>query len=135
MKYWNSGKGEPNLLQKRFSGYLKTAVLRKKTDLFRTRNKVYGHEYFNDAWGNIPGVIVEDTYFNFPTQFDTTGLERAFQRIEPRDRYIFFAHVLDERTFTELAAELGIGYKGVAAAYYRTIHKIRNVLRGDAHGF
>lgn len=90
MKYWNSGKGEPNLLQKRFSGYLKTAVQRKKTDLFRTRNKVYGHEYFNDAWGNIPGVIVEDTYFNFPTQFDTTGLERAFQRIEPRDRYIFF---------------------------------------------
>ena len=75
------------------------------------------------------------TYFNFPTQFDTTGLERAFQWIEPRDRYIFFAHVLDERTFTELAAELGIGYKGVAAAYYRTIHKIRNVLQGDAHGF
>ena len=80
-------------------------------------------------------MIVEDTYFNSPSQFDTTGLEQAFQRIEPRDRYIFFAHVLDERTFTELAAKLGMGYKGVAAAYYRTIHKIRNVLQGDAHGF
>lgn len=135
MKYWNSGKGEPNILQNRFSGYLKTAVQRKKTDLFRTRNKVYGHEYFNDAWGNISGVIVEDTYFNFPTQFDTTGLEQAFQRIEPRDCYIFFAHVLDERTFTELAAELGMGYKGVAAAYYRVIRKIRDALRGDTHGF
>ena len=80
-------------------------------------------------------MIVEDTYFNSPTQFDTTGLEQAFQRIEPRDRYIFFAHVLDERTFTELAAELGMGYKGVAAAYYWVIRKIRDALRGDTHGF
>lgn len=107
----------------------------RRRTCFEPRNKVYGHEYFNDAWGNIPGVIVEDTYFNSPTQFDTTGLEQAFQRIEPRDRYIFFAHVLDERTFTELAAKLGMGYKGVAAAYYRVIRKIRDALQGDTHGF
>ena len=135
MKFWNNGKGEPNILQNRFSRYLKTAVQWKKMDLFRTRTKVYGHEYFNDVWGNIPGMIVEDTYFNSPMQFDTIGLEQILRQIEKRDRYIFYAHVLDERTFTELAAELGLTYKGVTAAYYRVIHKIRDALRGDEYEF
>ena len=58
-------------------------------------------------------------------------LEQALCQIGKRDRYIFYAHVLDERTFTELAAELGLTYKGVTAAYYRVIYKIREMLRGD----
>ena len=103
-------------------------------ELFRRRNKIYDHKYFNDAWKNAPGMIVEDTYFNSSAQFDTIGLEQAFQRIGARDRYIFFTHVLDDWTFTELAAELGISYKDTAA-YYRVIHKIRDALRGDAHRF
>ena len=135
MKFGNSGKGESNILQNQFTRYLKTAVQRRKIDLFRASNRIYGHECYDDSWQDIPGLISEDIYFRNPTQFYTTGLEQAFQRIEPRDRYIFFAHVLDERTFTELAAELGMNYKGVAAAYYRVIHKIRDALRGDAHGF
>lgn len=58
-------------------------------------------------------------------------MEQALCQIGKRDRYIFYAHVLDERTFTELAAELGLTYKGVTAAYYRVIYKIREMLRGD----
>ena len=62
-------------------------------------------------------------------------MEQILRQIEKRDRYIFYAHVLDERTFTELAAELGLTYKGVTAAYYRVIHKIRDALRGDEYEF
>ena len=99
------------------------------------RSKVYDHECFDDSWQDIPGLITVDVYFNSPTQFDTIGLEQILRQIEKRDRYIFYAHVLDERTFTELAAELGLTYKGVTAAYYRVIHKIRDALRGDEYEF
>lgn len=135
MKFGNSGKGESNILQNQFTRYLKTAVQRRKIDLFHARNRVYGRECYDDSWQDIPGLITEDIYFNTSAQCDTIGLERTLYQVEKRDRYIFFAHVLDERTFTELAAELGMNYKGVAAAYYRVIRKIRDALRGDAHGF
>ena len=135
MKFGNSGKGESNILQNQFTRYLKTAVQRRKIDLFHARNRVYGRECYDDSWRDIPGLITEDIYFNTSAQCDTIGLERALCQVEKREHYIFFAHILDERTFTELAAELGMGYKGVAAAYYRVIQKIRDALRGNAHGF
>ena len=135
VKFWNSGKGESNILQNQFTRYLKTSIQRKKVDLFRVRSKVYDHECFDDSWQDIPGLITVDVYFNSPTQFDTIGLEQILRQIEKRDRYIFYAHVLDERTLTELAAELGLTYKGVTAAYYRVIHKIRDALRGDEYEF
>ena len=135
MKFGNSGKGESNILQNQFTRYLKTAVQRRKINLFHAKNRVYSRECYDDSWQDIPGLITEDIYFNTSAQCDTIGLERTLYQVEKRDRYIFFAHVLDERTFTELAAELGMNYKGVAATYYRVIHKIRDALRGDAHGF
>ena len=135
MKFWNGGKSESNILQNQFTRYLKTAVQRRKIDLFHAKNRVYGHECYDDSWQDIPSLVTEDIYFNTSAQCDTIGLERTLYQVEKRDRYIFFAHVLDERTFTVLAAELGMNYKGVAADYYRVIHKIRDALRGDAHGF
>ena len=135
MTFWNSGKGESNILQNRFIRYLKTAIQRKKIDIFRARSRVYGHECYDDSWQEVPGLITEDVYFSSLTQFDDIDLEQALRQVGKRDRYIFFAHVLDERSFTELAAELGLGYKGVAAAYYRVIRKIRDTLQGDENGF
>ena len=135
MNFRNSGQGEANILQNQFTRYLKTAIQRRKIDLFRIRSRVCNHECFDDSWLDIPGLITVDVYFNSPTQFDTIGLEQVLRQIEKRDRYIFYAHVLDERTFTELAAELGLTYKGVTAAYYRVIYKIRETLRGDGFEF
>ena len=131
MNFRNNGQGESNILQNQFTRYLKTAIQRRKIDLFRIRSRVCDHECFDDSWQDIPGLITVDVYFNSPTQFDTIGLEQILRQIEKRDRYIFYAHVLDERTFTELAAELGLTYKGVTAAYYRVLYKVREMLRGD----
>ena len=135
MNFRNNGQGESNILQNQFTRYLKTSIQRKKVDLFRARSKVYDHECFDDSWQDIPGLITEDIYFNSAGQCDTIGLEQALCQIGKRDRYIFYAHVLDERTFTELAAELGLTYKGVTAAYYRVIYTIREMLRGDGLEF
>ena len=135
MNFRNNGQGESNILQNQFTRYLKTAIERRKIYLFRISSRVCDHECFYDSWKDIPGLITLDVYFNSPTQFDTFGLEQILRQIEKRDRYIFYAHVLDERTFTELAAELGLTYKGVTAAYYRVIHKIRDTLRGNEYEF
>lgn len=47
-------------------------------------------------------------------------------QLSDRERYILLERVVCERSFDELAAELGIGYKGAAAIYYRAIKKIKN---------
>ena len=55
-------------------------------------------------------------------------LAQALGQISDRERYIFFARALEKRSFDDLAAELGIGYKGVAAVYYRAIQKLKKEL-------
>lgn len=75
-----------------------------------------------------PGIAVEEDYaqqVSSPLDFENAALGRALTQLKERDRYIFFARVLDERAFDDLAMELGMGYKGVAAAYYRAIEKIK----------
>lgn len=135
MIFRNSGKGESNVLQNQFTRYLKTAIQRKKIDILRERKKVYGHEQYDDTWPEIACLVTEDVYFKFSAEFESINLEQILLQVEKRDRYIFYAHVLDERPFAELADELGMGYKGVAAAYYRVIQKIREKIRGDKDGF
>ena len=44
---------------------------------------------------------------------------------------MFLARVLEEKKFKEIAEELGMGEKGVAAIYYRTVKKLRDILEGD----
>ena len=135
MMFWNSGKGESNALQNQFTRYLKTAVQRKKIDILRRRKKVYSYECFDGTWNEIPYMVMEDTYFESLTDYKFINLEQVLIQIDKRDRYIFYAHVLDERSFSELANELGMGYKGVAAAYYRVIQKIRKKIRGEENRF
>ena len=116
MRFWNSGKGESNVLQNQFTRYLKTAVQRKKIDVLRERKNIYGHEHYGETWQELPPLITEDVYFRFSLQCESFDLDQIQRQVEKRDRYIFYAHSLDERTFAELAAELGMSYKGVAAA-------------------
>ena len=56
---------------------------------------------------------------------DGLMLAQALGQISDRERYIFFARALEKRNFDDLAAELGMGYKGVAAAYYRAVQKLK----------
>lgn len=52
--------------------------------------------------------------------------------INEKERYVILARVIEEKGFDKIAAELGIGYKGAAAMYYRAIKKLKNMLREDA---
>lgn len=56
--------------------------------------------------------------------------QHALVSLTDRVRYILLAHVPDERDFSALSAKLGLGRKGMAAVYYRTVRKIKQELRG-----
>lgn len=58
-------------------------------------------------------------------RLENDALLYALKKLNQRERYVFLSRVLDEKSFEELAEELNLGYKGVAAIYYRIIVKIK----------
>lgn len=134
MRFWNDGKDEANMVQNRFTKYLVVSVHRKKSAVLHDRRKIRDSESSTDDWDALPGIAVEEDYaqqVSSPLDFENAALSRALAQLKERDRYIFFARVLDEKEFYDLAIELGMGYKGVAAAYYRAIEKIKKEMRGE----
>ena len=92
------------------------------------------HEQLLDSWKRAPLNIHEDMSGR-PDLLENMDFIQALESISECDRTIFFAHVLDDRGFAELGSELGLGYKGAAAAYYRTIKKIKEGMRGQKDEF
>lgn len=64
-------------------------------------------------------------------QLESTTLQNALCQLSERERYVFLSRVLEETGFEELGAELGLGYKGAAAVYYRAAGKIKKLMKGD----
>ncbi len=134
MRFWNDGKGEANILQNQFTKYLIVSIQRKKAAILMERSKIQNHESSTDDWDASLEAAVEEDYIeqvSSPMDFEDAALRRALAQLKERDRYIFFARVLDEKEFYDLAIELGMSYKGVAAAYYRVIAKIKKEMRGE----
>lgn len=128
-------KGEGSHLQSQFTAYLVTALRRRKKDIIQMRMRhdeyeicVDPAEYFFAQSGS--DLLLEDLICGEPTSFDdmyfeNTKLERALWSLTERDRYVLFARAITKRSFEELAAELGISYKGAAAVYSRAIQKLK----------
>lgn len=134
MRFWNDGKDEASMVQNRFTKYLVVAVHRKKSAVLQSYRRILDSESSTDDWDALPGITVEEDYaqqISSPLDFENAALSRALAQLKERERYIFFAHILDERGFSDLAAEFSMGYKGIAAAYYRAIEKIKKEMRGE----
>lgn len=134
MRFRNDGKDEASMVQNRFTKYLVVAVHRKKSAVLQARRKIRDAESSTNDWDALPEIAIEEDdtqQVSSPLDLENAALSRALAQLKERERYIFFAHILDEKGFSDLAAELGMGYKGVAAAYYRTIEKIKKEMRGE----
>ena len=85
----------------------------------------------SDDWNHQAGVY-PDMFEELPLlmHLENDRLFYALKYLNERERYIFLERVLNEVSFEELAAELGLGYKGVAAIYYRTVQKIKKQMKG-----
>ena len=140
MLFKKGKQGEGSNLQSQFTAYLVTALRRRKKDIIRMRMRreeyeicVDPAEYFFAK--SSSDVLLEDLLCGEPTSFDdmyfeNAKLERALWSLTERDRYVLFARVITKRSFEELAAELGISYKGVVAVYSRAIQKLKKQMEG-----
>lgn len=118
----NNGKGEINILQNQFTRYLVRAIELDKAKYLDRHIKLVVREIPTkpDDINALSGTEIQ--------MLEIVALEQALKEISKRDRYIFLARILDKRSYDELAAELGLGYKGVSSVYYRVLQKIKKAL-------
>ena len=124
----NAGQDPDEILQNRFTAYLLSAVQRRRTAYIDAKVRAC-------QISSLDEKICEDRKFDLDREalksfplFMKPQNEKLFQflsELSERERYVFFNRALDEKSLDELAAELGLSYKGVAAIYYRAIQKIK----------
>lgn len=130
----NDGKSESNILQNQFTAYLLTAVRRSRIQFLRAKARQYQYELSMELDDHRMEMKTEpDLLGGLPViaQLQDHRLQSALEQVKERDLYILFARVLEGRSFVELSEELGIGYKAVAAIYYRMVAKIKKELGGE----
>jgi len=123
----NSGSHEHDILQNQFTSYLSFAVSNAKIDFIRAKIARQKHEQITDP----TELLLTQDVVEVDAIFENEALAQAIRDIREKEREVFLARVLEEKKFKEIAEELGMGEKGVAAIYYRTVKKLRDILEGD----
>lgn len=127
MQYKNDGKSEEHYIQNRFTAYLQVSLRRKRIEVLAKRYDLMRHEIASET-NEIFSYVQQNEdqlIHDMDVQIKCQQILQALQNMKARERYIFLARVIEERPFAELARELGLGYKGVAAIYYRTLQRLR----------
>lgn len=128
----NNGKSESEILQNLFTAYLTTAVNRRRNDYIKQAVRIQQMENITeDIQYNQEYEAEEDMFHGLPLpmQLEDSVLLHALKEVNERERHVFFARVLDERSFESIAEEMGMGYKGVTSIYYRTLRKIKKKMK------
>lgn len=128
----NNGRSEDEILQNRFTAYLTTAVQRCRDSYIEKNRKRQQVEELTDSSGLTAEEGTEiDLFQELPLlmQLENAALFQALKALSEREREVFLARVLDGKSFEALGGEIGLGYKGVAAVYYRTVQKIKKIMK------
>ena len=128
----NNGKSETEMLQNLFTAYLTTAVRRRRNDYIQQAARLQQKEDVTDSLPYNQEQGTEEDMFRglpLPMQLEDSTLLYALKGINGRERHVFLARVLDERSFESLAEEMGLGYKGVATIYYRALRKMKKKMK------
>lgn len=133
MQYRNDGSREEYQIQNQFTAYLQVALKRRKNAYLSQRHRQQQHERPMESDRQpISAEAWEDEYFRrMELLMEYRAVLEALDQLQKRERYILLARILEERSFTELAQELQIGYKGAAAIYYRALSRIREKLEEE----
>lgn len=131
MYYRNDGSSEINAVQNQFTAYLTKALRNARAQYIRNKLRRL----------QIELALDEIEYLTLPAEnpmeklAEAEDLLAALQFIKEKERYVLLARVIEEKGFEEIAADLGMSYKGAAAIYYRTVEKLRRILGGDKNEF
>ena len=123
----NNGSDEHDMLQNQFTAFLTVAVSNARIDYLRARIRRLQRELVTEEYE----ILFSEDHDYIEGISENEALHQAMQTIQEKERYVVFARILDEKGFDEIADELGMGYKGAAAIYYRAIRKLRDILGGE----
>ena len=126
MLHRNKGSNEQDILQNQFTSYLSFAVSNARIDFIRAKIARLKREQVTDQYE----ILLTQEVIEVEAIFENEALTQAIKDIKEKERHVFLARVLDDKKFKEIAEELGMGEKGVAAIYYRTVKKLRDILEG-----
>ena len=124
----NNGKSETEILQNQFTAYLATAVQRRRNDYLQQMDRRQQIESLTEDFMFMPECSIEQDMLlglSVLMQLEDSALLHALRELSERERYIFLARAVDGKSFETLAEETGMGYKGAASVYYRTVQKIK----------
>ena len=130
----NEGREQDEVLQNKFTAYLLSAVQRRKALYIDTLVKAQQISHLIEETAMDSTFKLEQEALQGIPLYMRIQNEKLFwslSHLKERERYVFFNRALDERSLDELASELGLSYKGVAAIYYRTIQKIKKSMKGE----
>ncbi|HIT52499.1 MAG TPA: sigma-70 family RNA polymerase sigma factor [Candidatus Fimivicinus intestinavium] len=114
------------ILQNQFTAFLNTALCNTRKAYLRGKYRRCKREYITDEFLRCP---YDDGYIESTT--DYAELYAALSALREKERRVFLSRVISEKSFDEIARELGLSYKGATAIYYRTIAKLRVLLGGE----
>jgi len=115
------------MLQNQFTAFLTVAVSNARIDYLRARIRRLQRELVTEEYE----ILFSEDHDYIEGISENEALHQAMQTIKEKERYVVLARILDEKGFDEIADELGMGYKGAAAIYYRAIRKLRDILGGE----
>lgn len=127
----HSGQTASEETQNLFTAYLLTAVKRTRAAHFRKLYFRQDHEVpVEDLWYPITDTeLNEMDSFPLLQRLDNPLLWCALNQLSDRELYVLLERAVEEKSFDELASELNLKYKGVAAIYYRTIEKVKSAMK------
>ena len=122
----NNGIGDDNIVQNRFTAYLKISIAHQKvkylTSLYERQKQELSYEDHSELYDAMQENH-EDTYFD--DQIWNEQLSNALDKLKERDRMIVLRHAVSGESFVKIAEDMGVEYVNVKAIYRRSLEKIR----------
>ena len=128
----NSGKSEDDRLKNRFTAYLKSAVQNRRIDYMKElSNRAMVNEFLSQTNIFAPFDVEKEAFKNVPLliRLENDMLLSSLMELNDRELYILLKRTADDISFEKLADSIGMTYKGVSAAYYRVLQKVRRIIK------
>ena len=121
----NDGISKDDICQNQFTAYVVLAVKRKRQSYIKKKQREHEKETRTkkEAEQSEFRTAGYDMWSRMEPQNEK--LIAAMQQLSFKERLVVVGYVLEEKTFKEIAQEIGLSEKGVASVYYRSIEKLR----------
>ena len=126
----NNGIGDDNIVQNRFTAYLKISIAHQKAKylagIYERQKQEISYEEHSELFDRMQDDSA-DTYFD--NEIGNEQLCHALDKLKERDRMIVLRRAVSGESFVKIAEDMGVEYVNVKAIYRRSLEKIRKEMK------